>query len=746
MKTFKKALSLFLAMLMLSSSLVSTSIFASENSARANEITSQAQEPEEHPLETSPSAVNPNATALKDADVIIPEKVTDTYNGICGDNLTWSLDTETGVLTIDGTGDMYDYIHYMLNSPKAPWSDYVSDITSVVIGDLVTRIGDSAFINCTALTNVTIPASVKSIGEYAFGALSEIAVDADNQYYSSDEFGVLYNKDKSELILYPIENTRTTFPIPDSVKIIGERAFENCTSLVSITIPDSVEIIGESAFRSCTSLVSIVIPDSVTTMGDYAFYSCSSLENVSFGNSVTTISYSAFNGCTLLTNISIPDSVTSINQSAFESCTSLVSIVIPDSVTDIGGASFCFCSSLTDIVLPDSLTTIPMLAFDGTAYYNDPDNWEDGVLYIGKYFIGCETSLSGEYVIKDGTLCVGQYAFKNTPSLTSVVIPDSVKNVNYLAFHNCASLSDVTVLGFDTILEQLTYPNMGNRDFTIHCYEGSVAHTFAVDNGFKYDFIEEPPSVSSDGLKITVDGLRNIKDFFIAKGNLNSYKEIKNNGYIFSVTQTKIGDKNSYSYTVSEPGVHTVLVRYNDGREYIFHETLTVDEPVFTTNGLQVTISNIPDVKTIRTAYGEYNTPGEVKRAEGARNFSGRSAIMGKDPYTIQYRDEGIVTVSVEYNNGYVKVFHYNVEKKTPTVEHSGNTVTFGDLEGLVTLRYAKGEYTAVGEIKRANGSKALKPANIADGRIEVALDPGTYTFCVQYDDESYNYYTITVE
>ncbi len=253
------------------------------------------------------------------------------------------------------------------------------------------------------------------------------------------------------------------------------------------------------------------------------------------------------------------------------------------------------------------------------------------------------------------------------------------------------------------------------------------------------------PTVTTYGVKVTLNNLYDVKDFYIAKGEYNTYREIKDNGYIVSVTDAKIGNKHNYTYTVYEPGVHTILIRYNDGSQAIFHETLTVDEPVFTANGLQVTISNLPDVKVIRTAYGKWSTIKELKATDTIRNFSDKTAIKGKDPYTIQYREEGTVTVIVEYNNGYQRVFHYEVTKKTPTFTQQGNVVTFGELDGLVTLRYAKGEYTTVSQIKNAAGSKALKPANIADGRIEVDLDPGTYTFCVQYDDESYNYYTVSV-
>lgn len=253
--------------------------------------------------------------------------------------------------------------------------------------------------------------------------------------------------------------------------------------------------------------------------------------------------------------------------------------------------------------------------------------------------------------------------------------------------------------------------------------------------------------ISVDGVRITLHNLYGIKDYFIAEGDFNSYSEIKENGYAFSATAAKLQGKHSYTYTVANPGIHTVLVRYSDTTRAseLFKVELEVTEPTFTVNGLQVTIGNIPDVKVIRTAYGEYNTPGDTKRAEGARNFSNKSAIKNASEYTIQYREEGMITIIVEYNNGYIKVFHHELEQKKPRVEREENTIIFSELDGLVMVRYAKGEYTTSNEIKKAAGSRTCKPDAIVDGRISVALEPGTYTFCVQYDDESYNYYVITV-
>ena len=296
------------------------------------------------------------------------------YSGTCGESLTWVLDSE-GTLTISGTGAMEDY-----SLGGAPWYDYrtgvislviesgvtsigdyafdsCSGLTSAVIPEGVTGIGYSSFFGCSGLTGITIPGSTASISASAFQNcmnLTEILVKEENSAYTSLD-GILFNRDKTELICCPAGKAAGEYIVPDTVVSIGTYAFYRCSGLTGITIPDATTSIEADTFQGCTALATIQVGENnpVFTSVDGVLFNADRTQLVRYPAGKTEDQYT------------IPDSVTGIGIQAFSYCSSLTGVTIPGSVSEINWYAFYQCSSLADITIPASVRTIDIYAFRG---------------------------------------------------------------------------------------------------------------------------------------------------------------------------------------------------------------------------------------------------------------------------------------------------------------------------------------------------------------------------------------------
>ena len=426
-----------------------------------------------------------------------------TYSGKCGENLTWTFNDETGALEISGNGVMDNYAVMFM-----PWHHVRSDIKNVNITNGVEGICDYSFFGYPALATVSIAESVAHIGASAFAQcyeLTSISVDSQNAYYSSDNSGVLFNKNKTELIQYPAASAQTSYTIPDSVETIGADTFRYAENLVEIVLPESLKTIGEEAFYG-SSINEIKIPDSVAGIGKDAFGWCPSLKmiEVDDGNTV----YSSDN-CGVLfnkaktelikfpngseqTDYNIPEGVATLAENSFENCYSIQTVSIPSSVITIDKGVFFNCH--LDFINVDKANQNYSSDENGTLFTKDKT---EIILFPAK-------SDKKGYIIPSGVLTVKEYAFYNNQTIECIVIPDSVTVVENGAFSLCKNLeyvhfgNGIKQIGDGIISDGETYFCAASEDCFAKEYADANGITFKLCNG------HDTQGISVSEAKITV--------------------------------------------------------------------------------------------------------------------------------------------------------------------------------------------------------------------------------------------------
>ena len=445
------------------------------------------------------------------------------FTGSCGaaanDNLTWTLDTESNLLTISGSGAMADYDN---SDNKAPWLSYADeDLVYLKLEEGLTHIGDYAFYNRTFLDEVKIPTTVTSIGEYAFyrclaihylWALPETAPTIESTTFQSTNVNrFFYNhKDSSydsgwwatylnnryEIYVDKVGDNLLSIVSPNSGSagrhiITGTGAmydYERYSNLPPyktwidqypcehLSIEEGITHIGDCAFYGSSYYKSYSTPRSVETIGDFAFNGCFTDVNnahvILIGlhlDKLTEIGYGAFGGAQ--SGISgLPESLVRIGNEAFYNCYfSDNTLSIPSKVEYIGDHAFYDCTNLTgDIVIPNSVTYLGSYAFYQCSGFDGTLTLSENLTTIDiSTFEGC-SSLTGTLTIPEKVETIKGFAFRGTNITGELIIPDNVTSIESYAFSGCNITGTLTIPNSITSISRNCFANTSITELVLH--------------------------------------------------------------------------------------------------------------------------------------------------------------------------------------------------------------------------------------------------------------------------------------
>ena len=440
-------------------------------------------------------------------------------SGSCGDDATWEYDS--GTLTISGTGEITTYSTDM---PTAyPWWTYNSSITSLVIGEGITNIPDWAFAMYGHLASVTLPSTLRSIGN---SALEECAFTSITLPEGLESIG--YNA------FLMAQFTELT--IPSTVTNIDGHAFDYCnlatvTSLAT-TPPSQTVGLGEGLFENCSNLTAIYVPaasvdnykaasgwsnyetliaaapaatttftytatEKVTAFDTYAnFTGATGVSSHDFADGAGTVVYegtvtaiatnavagSYYSPNTILTGVVIPSGVETIGIGAFSYCRNLASVTLPDDLETLDQGCFAY-TKIASITIPDQVENINAAAFMGCTNLTTIDI-PNSVTFLGNnIFLGCSKLESA--TLGSGITAISRKLFDNCVKLESIVIPDGVTIIGAEAFMGCTGLKTVTIGSGVTEIEDGSTNGYDEafRDCSavtdVYCYASPATMTWA---------------------------------------------------------------------------------------------------------------------------------------------------------------------------------------------------------------------------------------------------------------------------
>lgn len=369
-------------------------------------------------------------------------------NGAAALEEDWSPETTTAATTENvGQVQEWEQFQYQVSENEVTIVGYVGtiegtlEIPAEIDGLPVTRVEDDAFIKQNQLVEVVIPASVIEIGSTAFHDcenLQVFTVAEENPVYCVKN-GLLLDKGEKVLIRCPSGRYGEVTDIPNTVFLISDAAFADCSSLSKIELPISVLSIGAMAFSNCQSLSEVIVPSGVQTLPDSAFADCIALQRVTLSEGLTNISVAAFRNCTALQEVQLPDTLESIKSNAFENCSSLQRMHLPAAVSELSANAFSGCISLSEVTVAAE-----------NPYYTAVD----GVLMTADqatlvYYPPC--SSQSDYTVPETVKTIDSYAFQDAMQLQFLTVPETVETIEPYACYDANSLKEVMLNGASVI-------------------------------------------------------------------------------------------------------------------------------------------------------------------------------------------------------------------------------------------------------------------------------------------------------
>lgn len=307
-------------------------------------------------------------------------------------------------------------------------------------------IGSTAFENCKGLKDVTITKNVNIIGEAAFSgceSLEAFKVDSSNAVFSTDSWGIIYNKDKTAIFFYPAGNKRPVYTIPAYITYVQNSAFKSAANLEEVSWLNPETSFGLSVFSYCTNLYRVTVPEGTKHLADWMFNACFSLTEVNLPDSVGSFGAGVFHWCTNLKEFVMPASLEEVTSNSFKECFNLRKVVLNDSLKFIGPNAFSRCFALEEINLHENIKQIGNTAFYQCYSLKEitfPSKVRNINYDVLRYCYGLES-----VTLSEETDYIETNAFMDCRALEAINIPASVYSMLGDTFNNCVSLKEVNV-------------------------------------------------------------------------------------------------------------------------------------------------------------------------------------------------------------------------------------------------------------------------------------------------------------